>query len=465
MILLLALACTSGGPGPGDGNRSDGGASDGGATDGGATDGGATDGGGALALTATPHERYGSLLVVTWQQPGDGVAWLAWTLDGEQATTAPLPRLPGPQQQLLAGVPYATTVAVELWSPDGLLASTTATTADLPADLPVPSVLASQPASWDPSLRYVLLSTPPLGAAWSDAWWTSIVDRQGRVVWAHQGPRQRISMHVQPAVDGRTLLLDENSYWTTFDGGAQSVVQRMKLDGTLVETVAAPGLHHAFTELPDGRLAWGATDDRDETLAVEQADGSTAAIWSCDSFLASIGESGYCGSNTLRYDADRDSYLFSFYSVETVFEIDATTGQTLRWFGHLDGSYAFDPPDSAFWWQHGSHWTEAGTLLLSSKDQQRGEETVVREYQVDEDRQALVELWSFGEGQGVYGSEMGEAWRLPGGNTLHNYGSTARLREVTPDGQVVWDLDWGSPLYLGRTTALQSLDPLLPDPG
>ena len=460
MILALLLACTD--PGP----ASDGGStSDGGASDGGSSDGGSSDGGTAMGLTATPHEVYGSLLVVTWDQPDEGQTWLAWSLDGTQTLSAIASREAGPQQQLLAGVPYATTVQVELWSEDGLLASTTATTDALPEGLPVPTVLASQPGSWEPTLRYVLLSTPPQGVAWSDAWWTSIVDRQGRVVWAHQGPSQRISMHVQPSVDGQTLLIDENSYWTTFDGGAQSVVQRLKLDGTVVETIAAPGLHHAFTELPDGRLAWGATDNRDETLAVQQADGSITTLWSCDAFLASIGEGGYCGSNTIRYDADRDAYLFSFYSVETVFEIDATTGETLRWFGHVDGSYSFDPPESAFWWQHGAHWTADGTLLLSSKDLQRGEETVVREYQVDEDSQTLVELWSFGEDQGVYGSEMGEAWRLPGGNTLHNYGSTARLREVTPDGQVVWDLDWGSPLYLGRTTALESLAGFLPEAG
>ena len=42
-----------------------------------------------------------------------------------------------------------------------------------------------------------------------------------------------------------------------------------------------------------------------------------------------------------------------------------------------------------------------------------------------------------GVGEGVYGSELGEAWRLPGNNVLNNYGSGARMREVTPDGQVV----------------------------
>jgi hypothetical protein len=57
---------------------------------------------------------------------------------------------------------------------------------------------------------------------------------------------------------------------------------------------------------------------------------------------------------------------------------------------------------------------------------------------------------------------MGEAHRLPGGNTLHNYGSGARIREVTPDGQVVWDVLWTDSTFLGRTTALEDLHPFLP---
>jgi len=92
------------------------------------------------------------------------------------------------------------------------------------------------------------------------------------------------------------------------------------------------------------------------------------------------------------------------------------------------------------------------------------EETVVREYELDEDGETLRQVWTFGEGEGVYGSQLGEAHRLPGGNVLHNYGSGARLREVAPDGTVVWDVTWenGKDRWLGRSTPLEDLYALGP---
>ena len=106
--------------------------------------------------------------------------------------------------------------------------------------------------------------------------------------------------------------------------------------------------------------------------------------------------------------------------------------------------------------------TDEGTLLISAKVSQNGTETVAREYTFDDDTETLTEVWSFGEGEGVYGSEMGEAHRLGNGNTLHNYGSTPRIREATPDGAVVWDVTWSSGTYIGRSEVIADLYALWP---
>jgi hypothetical protein len=143
-------------------------------------------------------------------------------------------------------------------------------------------------------------------------------------------------------------------------------------------------------------------------------------------------------------------------------EIDPEAGEATRWFGHLPGAWGFDPEDSAFWWQHGAHLTEAGTLLVSTRSAEEGEETLVREYALDEEARLLRQVWSFGEGQGIYGEVMGEAWRLGNGNTLHNYGSGTRVREVTPEGDLVWDVTFSSGTFLGRTTPIEDLWALAP---
>ncbi len=94
--------------------------------------------------------------------------------------------------------------------------------------------------------------------------------------------------------------------------------------------------------------------------------------------------------------------------------------------------------------------------MVSSKNAS-GDETIVLEYEVDDGNQALVEVWNFGHGGGLYGATMGEVHRLPGGNVIHNYGQDARVREGTHGGTVVWDVDWAG-YSIGRSTSLTLAD-------
>ncbi len=143
-------------------------------------------------------------------------------------------------------------------------------------------------------------------------------------------------------------------------------------------------------------------------------------------------------------------------------EIDRLTGESLRWFGESSGSWSFEPEDSSFYWQHGVTYTDEGNLLLSTSDVEGGEETLVREYHLDHDTSVLEQVWSFGQGEGLYSASHSDARRLPGGNTLHNLGQTARLREITPDGTVVWDMSWGDSHVLGVATPLEDLYEFMP---
>ena len=76
--------------------------------------------------------------------------------------------------------------------------------------------------------------------------------------------------------------------------------------------------------------------------------------------------------------------------------------------------------------------------------------------------EALVEVWSFGVGDGITAPYMGEPHRLLGGNTLQNYGSTPRARETSSGGEVVWDIEW-TDIYgqictlIGRSVLVEDL--------
>ena len=419
------------------------------------------------AVTAAVDPEIASLVWVAWTQPADAgtqEAVVEWSLPGEAVqTTPPRTAAPGPQQLVVLGVPFEATAAWRLLLDGAEVASGTVTTGAPPLGVPRAVLLgAGDAAGQDPALRYLLTSVSSSGYRWPT--WTVIVDRQGRLVWARQTPDYFVTMHPRIAADGRSLLIDENSFWGAFDVGAASVVQRLTLDGTVAETIALPGLHHAYTQLPDGTMVWGAARDGGETevLMARAPDGTLTEVWSCAAFFAALGEARPCGSNTVSWHAAGDTILYSLYSVETVVEVDWRAGTALRWFGHLPGAWAFAEAETAFWWQHGAQYTPEGTLLVSARTAPGVDETVVREYALDEATQTLQQIWSFGEGEGVYGAKMGEPWRLPSGNILHNYGSTPRVREATADGGVVWDVGWTSLAFIGRSIPLEDLYVFLP---
>jgi hypothetical protein len=94
--------------------------------------------------------------------------------------------------------------------------------------------------------------------------------------------------------------------------------------------------------------------------------------------------------------------------------------------------------------------------MVSSHTTQAGGENVARVYIIDEPDERLFLKETFGEGDGVYGQYIGEAWKLPNGNFLQNYGTNGRVREGRSDGTIVWDLQWAGN-FMGRTLGLPDL--------
>jgi hypothetical protein len=407
-------------------------------------------------ITATLHPDVRSVVLVSWTQLAAHTGWVEYSFDEGIWHRSPTRDLAeGSRQELLLGIPYSTDVtlrlALELGDTTAASDEVSITTDSPPSSIPAAVVLTSDPSRWDSDSPFLL-------AGLEDA--TVILDRLGRVVWAFDTPARRIAMHPQVSHDGDDLLIDHGSFWATYDDGDASEVLRVKIDGSVVQTYATKGLHHPFAELGDGSIVWSAVEGGNETIQRLTPQGEQLEIASCIDLVGVLGGEGYCGSNTLRWNEPTDTLLYSLYSHETVVELDVATGQPVRIFGHHSDAWSFDPDGSAFWWQHGADYTSTGTLLLSSHRSDGDDELVVREYELDDASRTLRQVWTFGAGEDVHSRYMGEAHRLPGGNTLHNYGSNPRLREVAPDGAVVWDLFWPDAegdWELGRTTPIEDL--------
>ncbi|MEZ4241006.1 MAG: hypothetical protein R3F59_33575 [Myxococcota bacterium] len=413
----------------------------------------------ACAPSAVPDgieaEASGALVAVRWRQPGDDrPGHLTFRADGGPWRDSPPATGDGGFSQWIVGVPFGSDVDYRVVQPDGAASAVRHVRTDpLPDDLPAPDVLVD--GAWDADAPYLLTSANALGDNHLGRWWAFVMDRQGRVLWARESDPGTVSRHVSVAPDGRALLVDLDTFWSVLDRGASSRVVRTTLDGAVEHVYETPGLHHAFAALPDGSVAFGATDRSGEVETLQQVDpqGALTQLWACADL---VGDEP-CGSNGLTWDPPSGHFVFSLYSHDTVVEIDPQARAAVRWFGRIEGAWGFDPPEAQFFWQHGAVYTDAGTLLVSTKDREDGDETVAREYRLLPDAQALQQVWSFGEGRGVFGAYMGEAQRLPGGDTLHVYGEGGHMAEATPDGEVVWEADWPGERFVGHTTPLRDL--------
>lgn len=413
----------------------------------------------------TVHPEIGSLLTVTWLQAEAATSWVEVEVDPGVWTSSPeLARPAGASFQLLVGIPYNHTVTLRVVDALGHESEPlTATTDPIPTGFPTFSLLAAEPDRWEPTGTFLLGSVNGDTGGWDQGqYWMWVIDRQGRLVWAMPGVDEHFTIYLHQSLDG-DILWDVSTYWSDFDGGRGSQIHRMKLDGVITETIDAPGMHHCFIELPDRSILWGSATSNSEVLTRRNPDGSEDTVWDCRPLYAELGLTDWCHTNSIYYSEERDTLLLSFPTDRTfVAEVDYETGEELRWFGHIPDAWGFDPAESAFQYQHGATWTEAGTLLVSSQRSPSSIEGLVREYEVDEEEQVLRQLWSFGEGDGIDARYAGEAHRLPGGNTLHNTGTTPRVREITPDGVVVWDLAFEGYRLIGRTTWVEDLYTLAP---
>jgi hypothetical protein len=402
---------------------------------------------------------------LSWDQIGEADAWVEISFDEDAWLRSPtIEAASGEQDQILLGIPYAMEVSYRLMNDgeDGAvtMAEGSFTTGEQPEEIEDAELLTSDEARYDAARPYYIssINTEP-----NEPWWVFIVDRRGRMVWAMEIPQTHVTLQPRPSFNGDAIALDYNSFWRQFDEGAASRVEHMKIDGTVVQSLATPGLQHAFADLPDGSVVFGA-ETPNEILMKAEPDGTLTQIWSCPEWLDSIGQAGRtCSSNHLSWDQASDTFLFSFFTLETVVQIDHSTGESLRWFGHANESWPFEPLNSAFYWQHGPYFLDNGNMLLSTRGSATVHETVVREYKLNEEDGTLEQVWTFGRGEGIHSEAAGGAERLPGGNTLHHFGETPRIREITEDGQVVWDLSWeDGNRQLGYVTSIEDLYALAP---
>ncbi len=419
-------------------------------------------------VVVSVHPTVATVLVVSWNQDEavEG-GWLEFSINGDPLQVSPeRPLAQGPQQELVLGAPADAFVQVRIMNrilpkdpPVSSAETWTGMTGSLPANLPEPALVAYDDAQADPAEFLLVSLNLGHGADLSEGW-ALILDRQGRIVW-YRAPVGNYSMlYPRVARSGNHLLFDTDTFWS--GSNEVSTIRRVTIADEVLETIEVPHLHHGWDERNDGTIIWGYSVsgfNHEETWAIDP-EGNSWMIWDSDTWDVP----GSVASNTTNWEESSDTVLVMFWTNSSAVELDFATGKILRQFGNVPEAWSFDPEDSRFYFSHGINYTDAHTLMVSTHllpgFPDPDNEYRVREYALDDDTQTLVQIWSYGEGTDLLAPTWGEAYRLDNGNTVLNTGSDPLIREVTTDGETVWEVSWGGNRVLGHMTFIEGLEDL-----
>jgi hypothetical protein len=198
-----------------------------------------------------------------------------------------------------------------------------------------------------------------------------------------------------------------------------------------------PGLadaHHDFTVLPGGGIAapiWlGAGMNPDNALIERAADGTITTI--VPSFTSLYGSlSGY-HPNAIHYHPSDDTYTISDRNPNLFVKV-SRQGQLIWQFGGIAPLGNYLP--GAWSVNHGHHLLENGNFLFYNNGASfAGDSSTALEFALDETSWTATEVWRYPISPGS--GTLGDAERLPNGNTLVTSSNAGIAVEVTPSGQV-----------------------------
>lgn len=149
----------------------------------------------------------------------------------------------------------------------------------------------------------------------------------------------------------------------------------------------------------------------------------------------------YIHGNAIELDND-GNIMISCRHTEAIYKINTITGEVIWKLGGSDNDFTFINDTIGFSYQHDIRRLPNGHITLFDNGNHHSPPfSRAVEYALDEIHKTATLVWEYRHIPTVYASAMGNAQRLPNGNTLIGWGlDTLTLTEVTPQGDIVYEL-------------------------
>ncbi len=376
-------------------------------------------------------------------------------------------------EMFLYGVPANTSATVDLVHDDAIVSTTAIVTGGLPGWVPDLNFAADVLGASEPGFTVVPV-VPESGGG------VIAVDHAGRVVWSYppEDEGEDLVVRARLSLDGEAILYNTPAETSDSPG----LIHRVSLRDATEEEVPVTGGHIDFVEYTQGgylALGWDIREiDGRKILAdtvVERApDGAERVVWTAwDSFepdLSVTWPSMYPADptvedwthiNGMSYRPDQDAIYLTMTFNSGVAKIDRASGR-LDWVvSDQDGDFAMSEPDLVQMPHSAVRLEDGGLLVFNRGDIGHIDEgaAFVVELALDEGSWTAEPRWTYTSPDELIVAFLGSAQRLGNGNTLIAWSSAGEVSEVTPDGEVAWQIGSNIGAAFGFSTRVRQLGP------
>ncbi len=408
---------------------------------------------------------------VTWVTSEPTSGFVRFGEAGVLSMTTPVTEGTHHQQDLVGLLPesdYAFEVTVSLGDQTVSLGEQAFTTGALSGDLP-----SSELTSYDPEASAGGFTIVPVQS--TGRCLTTVLDDQGRTVWAHE----------IPCITHRTRLAPDGSGFVSHSrvGPHDPVIlSHVSFFGETIEEIAIEDSHHDFAIVDTDTYAVLSYTERSfgfdggeevrlvgDTIVEVNAEGETSVIW--DLFdhvdpryeevrqLSDWSEGAYdwSHSNYITYVPEEDAYYVSSRSLSALFKVDRSTGAHLWTLADNRGDFEVDEDPTLVSTPHSIEPVDGGLMLFNHRDIEAGECSQAVRASLDSDLGTAERTWSYESFDCLGVDYLGNAWPLPNGNTLVVFSMRGQMEEVTPEGRVVMRLNIDLGWWFSYATRVESL--------
>ena len=331
------------------------------------------------------------------------------------------------------------------------------TTGSLPPEIPTMS-FTGEP-TWEGFIFAPIQGINYLAAA---------LDRQGRVVWYKvlDSDTHHV-MRAQMLDDGSAVAIcmaGQDSQGNKEDG----YVLLVSMDGATVQEIATPYIDHDMALKPDGTIVGIVLQDRKgynqvaDSIQEISHTGEMSQVftaWDHMDWLSpsSLEGGNWTHANALDYDPSEDVYYMAMKQLHTMIKVDRETGEVGWAIGGEGNMFEWAEGTEPLSMHHQFHAYEDNRLVVFENGEPSRGYSKAREFELDTENMIATEVWSYVREPSVYVFAKGDVERLSNGNTLVTWSSSGEIQEVTPEHEVVWQVntDLGSAItFIDRVESL-----------